>query len=125
MTLRTYLTMMLLATAICWSAFAVVINSVNPDTTNWIGFLLFYGSLFMSLVGTSALIGFLIRFIVLKRELVFRQVVIAFRQAFSFSILIIALLFLQAQGMLTWYNMIFLVIALTVLEFFLISYKRT
>jgi hypothetical protein len=116
--------MMLLATAICWSAFAVVINSVDPATTNWIGFLLFYGSLFMSLVGTSALIGFLIRFIVLKRELVFRQVVIAFRQAFSFSALIIALLFFQAQGMLTWYNMIFLVIALTVLEFFLISYKR-
>jgi len=115
---------MLLATAICWSAWAVVINSINPETTNWIGFVLFYTSLFLSLVGTSTIIGFVIRFAALKQELVFRQVAIAFRQSFSFAALIVALLILQASHMLVWYNMIFLIIGLTVLEFFLISYKR-
>ncbi len=124
MTLKTYLTMMLLATAICWSAWAVVINSINPETTNWIGFVLFYTSLFLSLVGTSTIVGFVIRFVALKQELVFRQVAIAFRQSFSFAALIVALLIMQALHMLVWYNMIFLIIGLTVLEFFLISYKR-
>ena len=115
---------MLLGTAICWAAWAVVINTVNPETTNNIGFLLFYSSLFLALVGSSAVIGFLSRFILLRQELVFRQVVISFRQSFLFAAVIIASLVLQSFKMLTWYNAWFLVAALTVLEFFLISYKR-
>jgi len=115
---------MLLATAICWSALAVVINIVDPETTNNIGFTLFYVSLFLSLVGTSAIVGFLFRFIAMRKELVFRQVFIAFRQSFLFSAVIIAAFILQSFRMLTWYNALFLVIAVTVLEFFLISYKR-
>ena len=124
MTLKTYLTIMLLATAICWAAWTVVINSINPETTNSVGFLLFYASLFLAIVGTSAVFGFLIRFILLRKELIFRQVAIAFRQSFLFAAVIIVSLILQSFKMLTWYNALFLVIALTVLEFFLISYKR-
>ncbi|PIT93770.1 hypothetical protein COU00_02555 [Candidatus Falkowbacteria bacterium CG10_big_fil_rev_8_21_14_0_10_43_11] len=124
MTLKTYLTIMFLATAICWAAWAVVINSINPETTNVIGFLLFYSSLFLAIVGTSAIFGFLIRFILLRKELVFRQVAISFRQSFLFASVIIASLILQSFRMLTWYNVLFLVVAVTVLEFFLISYKR-
>lgn len=124
MTLKTYLTIMILATSVCWSAWAVVINSINPQTTNWIGFSLFYASLFLSIVGTAALVGFVIRFILLRQDLVFRQVAIAFRQSFLFAIIIVASLILQSFRMLTWYNAILLIAGLTVLEFFLISYKR-
>ena len=124
MTLKTYLTMMLLATAICWSAWAVVINSINPETTNIIGFLLFYISLFLAIIGSIAILGFLVRFVLLRQELVFRQVAIAFRQSFSFAILIIVLLILQSFSMLTWWNILLLIAGLTMLEFFLISYKR-
>jgi len=124
MTLKTYLTIMLLATAICWTAWAIVINSIDPETTNIIGFLLFYASLFLSLVGTSAIIGFFIRFVALRRELIFRQVAVSFRQSFLFSVIIIVSLILQSFQMLTWYNALFLIAALTVFEFFLISYKR-
>ncbi|PIR92893.1 hypothetical protein COT99_03805 [Candidatus Falkowbacteria bacterium CG10_big_fil_rev_8_21_14_0_10_43_10] len=115
---------MLLATAICWTAWAIVINSIDPETTNIIGFLLFYASLFLSLVGTSAIIGFFIRFVALRRELIFRQVAVSFRQSFLFSVIIIVSLILQSFQMLTWYNALFLIAALTVFEFFLISYKR-
>ncbi|OGF28666.1 hypothetical protein A2477_00515 [Candidatus Falkowbacteria bacterium RIFOXYC2_FULL_47_12] len=124
MTLKTYLTIMLLATGICWAAWAVVVQSINPETTNWIGFLLFYVSLFLAVVGSSALVGFCVRFILLRKELAFHQVAIAFRQSFLFAVIIVGALILQAFRMLTWYNALFMVIALTVLEFFLISYKR-
>jgi hypothetical protein len=115
---------MLLATGICWAAWAVVVQSINPETTNWIGFLLFYGSLFLAVVGTSALVGFCIRFVLLRKELVLRQVAVAFRQSFLFAVIIVGSLILQSFRMLTWYNALLLVVALTVLEFFLISYKR-
>lgn len=124
MTLKTYLIIMLLATAICWAAWAIVINSIDPETTNLVGLLLFYASLFLAIVGTSAILGFLVRFILLRQELVFRQVVRAFRQSFLFAAIIIASLVLQSIQLFTWYNALFLIIGLTVLEFFLISYKR-
>jgi hypothetical protein len=124
MTLKTYLTIMLLATGICWAAWAVVVQSINPETTNWVGFLLFYVSLFLAIVGASALVGFCVRFLLLRKDMVFRQVAIAFRQSFLFAIIIVGALLLQAFRMLTWYNAVFLVIALSVLEFFFISYKR-
>jgi len=115
---------MLLATGICWSAWAVVLNSVNPQTTNWIGFVLFYVSLFLSVVGTTAIFGFFIRFILMRKDLVFRQVAVAFRQSFLFAIILVGSLILQSYRMLTWYNAVLLVVGLTALEFFLISYKR-
>ncbi|PIR92047.1 hypothetical protein COU01_03850 [Candidatus Falkowbacteria bacterium CG10_big_fil_rev_8_21_14_0_10_44_15] len=124
MTLKTYLTIMLLATAICWAAWVVVINSIDPETTNLVGLLLFYASLFLAIVGASAILGFLVRFILLRQELVFRQVVRAFRQSFLFAAVIVASLILQSFQLFTWYNALFLIIGLTVLEFFLISYKR-
>jgi len=125
MSLKGYLINMIMATIVCWVAFLFIILSVNPFSTNWLGFLLFYISLFLSLVGTSAIIGFFIRFIALKKELAFRSVTEAFRQSFLFSFLIVASLFLLSKNLFSWFNLIFLVIGLSVLEFFLISYKRS
>lgn len=124
MTLKAYLITMLSATAICWVIFLFIIFTVNPQITNWLGFLLFYLSLFLALTGTAAVIGFSIRFIALKRELAFRAVIIAFRQSFLFAFLIVAVMFLFSKNLLTWFNLILLVIGLTLLEYFLISYKQ-
>jgi hypothetical protein len=115
---------MLTTTLLCWTAFVFVLFNVNPEITNWLGFLLFYLSLFLSLVGTSAIIGFLIRFIGLKHELAFRSVKDAFRQSFLFSFFIAATLLLLSQNLFSWVNLFLLVIGLSVLEFFMISYSK-
>lgn len=123
MTLRSYLTIMIITTICSWFVFFVVLNIVNPETTNWIGFVLFYFSLFLSITGTSAILGFLVRFIGLRHELAFCAVKIAFRQSFLFAFLIIISLFLLANDLFTWVNLILLIIGLSILEFFLISDK--
>ncbi len=124
MTLRSYLIIMLTTTLLCWAAFIFVLWNVNPEITNWLGFLLFYLSLFLAMVGTGALIGFVIRFVGLKHELAFRSVRDAFRQSFLFSFLIIAVLFLLSKNLFSWLNLFLLVVGLSVLEFFLISYRK-
>lgn len=124
MTLRNYLIIMLAATIICWALFAAIVFMVNPEATSWIGFFLFYFSLFLSLVGTAAITGFVIRFFALKHELAWRSVKNAFRQSFLFALLIVIILFLLANNLFNWLNMVLLVIGLTVLEFFLLSYDR-
>lgn len=125
MTLRSYLTIMSLATAICWAVFVLVVNMVDPFVTNWIGFALFYGSLFLSVMGTAAIIGFLIRFSFLKHELVFRSVRAAFRQSFLIGFLIVAVLILISQDLFTWVNLFLLIAGLTLIEYFLVTYNRS
>lgn len=115
---------MIIAALICWTAFGFILWTVNPEVTNWIGFLLFYLSLFLAASGTAAIIGFTVRFIGLKHELVFNSVKAAFRQSFLFAFLIIAALFLLSKGLFSWLNLILLIVGLSVLEFFMISYKN-
>jgi hypothetical protein len=118
MTLKMYLLIMSIASALSWAFFFFVIFSVNAFTTNWVGFALFYASLFISLIGTITLLGFVLRFTVLRKELVFRLVSAAFRQSFLFSFLVISILFLLSKDLFTWINAALLAMSLTVLEFF-------
>lgn len=124
MSLRLYLLIMSVMTAFCWLVFGYIIWTVNPQTTNGTGFFLFYLSLFLALAGTAAIIGFVARFVFLKRELVINTVITAFRQSFLFSALLTAALFLSARGLLTWLNLLILIIGLSLLEFFLLSYNK-
>lgn len=124
MKLRWYLTAMIAATAICWSVFTYVVQTVNPEITNWVGFLLFYLSLFFSIVGSASVIGFIIRFIALKNKLILSSVKDAFRQSFLFSFFIVAVLYLLSKGLFSWLNLALLIIGLSVLEFFILSYSK-
>jgi len=124
MTLKGYLTLMSLSTLLCWGAWIYILFNIDPETSNYLGFVLFYATLFLSLSGTFAILGLVLRFVALKRKLVFHFVGTAFRQSFLFSFLILAILFLQARGLLTWLNLIFLAGALVLLEFFWLSYNQ-
>jgi hypothetical protein len=125
MTLKNYLLVMAVLTAICWGIFVFVARLVNPEATNWLGYSLFYSALFLSLSGTTALIGFIFRFVALKKELAFNLVKVAFRQSFLFSLFIVFLLILKSQHLFNWLNLFLLVIIFAVLELFLISYKKS
>lgn len=125
MTLKNYLFVMSTLTVICWGIFLFVANLVDPTATNWIGYVLFYLALFLSLSGTSALIGFLFRFVALKKELAFNLVKVAFRQSFLFSLFIVFLLILKSQQLFNWVNLVLLVIVFTILELFFINYKKS
>jgi hypothetical protein len=125
MTLSRYLKMMITTTLFCWLCWVYILFTIDPEITNWIGFSLFYSSLFFSLIGTAAIIGFLIRFAVLHQELAFRAVKESFRQSFLFSFLITASLFLSSVNLFTWLNLGLLVVGLSALEFLLLSFTKS
>ncbi len=124
MTLKNYLTLMIIATLACWGAFLFILNTVNPEITNWLGFILFYSSLFLAVSGLAAIVGFLIRFWLLKQKLVFYSVNSAFRQSFLFGLLVISTLLLLANKLFTIFNVLLLVVIITLIEFFLISHRK-
>ncbi|MFZ4648621.1 MAG: hypothetical protein ACOYMB_03220 [Patescibacteria group bacterium] len=121
MTLKNYLIFMSSTTGVCWGAFAFVAGLIDPSKTNWLGFVLFYLSLFLALAGTFALVGFLFRFIVFKGEVAFRAVKLAFHQSFVFSSFVIILLLLASRDLLTWFNSSLLALLFLVFEFFVAS----
>jgi hypothetical protein len=125
MTLKSYLLVMSVLTGISWGIFIFVASLVDPTLTNWLGFLLFYLALFVALSGTIFLVGFVIRFIALKRELAFNLVKSAFRQSFLLALFIVFLLVLKAQDLFAWLNISLLVVIFAILELFLISYKKS
>ncbi|MDD2757869.1 MAG: hypothetical protein PHD72_00655 [Patescibacteria group bacterium] len=105
MTLRQYLIIMSIATAVCWAVWASVVFFYDPQSAGFIGFSLFYLSLFLSLLGTFSVIGFFIRAKMVKNdEIVFRYIKKTFRQGIFFATFILLLLFLQQHKLLTWWN---------------------
>lgn len=124
MTLKNYLILMLAATVLCWGAFIMVADTVNPFTTNFLGLALFYVSLFLALTGTFAIAGFLVRFAILKQALAFRLVTNAFRQSFLLALLVIASMILQSFRIFSWLNFFLLAGGTAGLEYFLIANSR-
>ena len=117
MTLRQYLILMTLGTLICWVAWVFVIFNLDPYQAGFISFLFFYASLFLALLGTFSVCGFLVRRRLLKDdEVVFRHVKKTFRQGIIFSVFILLVLFLLQLKLLAWWNLTLLVLLLVSLE---------
>jgi len=125
MTLKNYLIIMSVLTAICWGVFVFIINLVDPTRTNWLGFLLFYAALFLAVAGTAALLGFVVRFKLLRHELAFRVVRLAFKQSFIFALFIVCLFILLSRNLFSWLNLLMLIIIFAIWEFFSSSKKTS
>ncbi len=124
MTLRQYLALMAVGTALAWTAVGLIVGTVDPTDTQPLVFGIFYASIFLALTGTLSVIGFLLRAALLRQQFVVsRHVAVSFRQAILLALLIVVALFLQSKSLLTWWNALLIVAALTVLEFFFISAK--
>ncbi|MFA6604512.1 MAG: hypothetical protein WCS88_00765 [Patescibacteria group bacterium] len=116
---------MLLATVLAWFGFFIIIRSFDPTDGSWLIFSMFYSTLFLSILGTLSLLGFLSRSIFFRKKARPRLLAIeSFRQAIIFSAVLILALMLQAGRVLTWWNMTLLVILATVIEFVILVFRQ-
>lgn len=108
---------MSLGTALCWIAWFFVIRNIDPSSGGLLGFTFFYLSLFLAVVGTFSVGGFLFRRAIMKKdEIVFRHVRHTFRQSIIVGILAVFALFLLGARLLTWWNGLLLVALLLIFE---------
>ena len=127
MSLRSYLFLMSIASLLSWAVLFFVVFSISPSNDNFIGLISFYLSLFMAIVGTYSVCGFLIRRLVMKNDgVVFRHVRRTFRQGILLGLAVILILLLLAQGLLFWWNAIILVVFFIFVELIIFSnYKHS
>ena len=123
MSLRNYLLLMLLATLACYLAFAAVIFFFDPQLGGPLILIIFYFSLLLALCGTFAIAGLLLRLFLTKSPLVFKMVIISFRQGIWLALLAVISLYLKSVRILSWKNLLPLVLGFILLELFFISYK--
>lgn len=124
MTLRQLIVITAIATIICWLLWLMVIIQVDPAEGGSLALVLFYASLFAALVGTFFLSSFAFRRLFAKFVLEYKLVGTSFRQSIFFALLIIGALLLQSYSLLNWWNLITLILAVTIIEFFFLNYRR-
>ncbi|HMB26332.1 MAG TPA: hypothetical protein VKP03_02860 [Patescibacteria group bacterium] len=125
MTVKQYLIILGLCTALCWLGWILVITLLNPFTSGSLALLLFYLSLGLALIGGFSILGFVIRvFVFTRNEVPSREISISSRQALLFTILIIVSLILQSFRLLTWWSICFMALLAGFTELFFLSYKK-
>jgi hypothetical protein len=124
MSLRAYLTLMAFGTIVAAATFFLVLFRVDPAAAGALGFSLFYLSLFFSVCGLVSIVGFLTRVSLHRDEMLSCLVGLSFRQAVLLSALAVGALALHARGLLSWWNSLLLVAAVTVIEFIFVSVEK-
>jgi hypothetical protein len=125
MNVRQSVILMVVVTVLSWGGWLAVLFFIDPEATGQTGFFLFYLSIFFALTGTFSLIGFFARYLFTRQFPQFEKLQIAFRQALFFGIIFTSYLYMQANHLLTWLNALVLVFVVTILEFLIISLKKS
>jgi hypothetical protein len=125
MTLRQYLFWMLLFTTVCWLGWVSIVSTVDPSGAGWIGLFIFYAALCLALIGTFSVIGLAVRSFFHRHEPVSRHAATSLRQSLLLTVFIAGSLMLRTHSLLTWWNLLLFIASLTIMEFFLISYRSS
>ncbi len=105
MSVKQYLATMAFATLLGWGVWVLVLFYIDPTVADMVGFIFFYASLFLSLLGTYSVIALALKVIFIKNDvIIFRHTKKTFKQAFIFSTYLIISLFLLQKNLLNCWN---------------------
>src|SRR5512135_355638 len=98
MSLRTYLSVMGFGVVLAAATFFLVVFRTEPASAGWLGFTLLYLSLFLTLVGAVSIIGFVVRVLMHRDEMLSKLVTLSFRQAVLLSVIAVGALMLHSRS---------------------------
>lgn len=124
MTLKQLVILIGSATLLLWLGWAWIIDSIDPFSTNLLGFVMFYLTLFLALCGTLSLATLYAKKSSYPKELSFHLVSMAFRQGVLLSAMITGLLYLQGGHLIRWWNIILLFAVVVMIEVVFLKTKR-
>ena len=102
MTFRFYLFIMTLATVAAWIAWVIVINAIDPVRAGVLGFILFFVTLAIALIGSLSILGIGIRVWLRPEGSIARQTSRSVRHAVLLTLLFSLSLLLASNGLLRW-----------------------
>jgi len=124
MSLKVFSILIAFGTIISWLGLGMIILYFDPTQTSFLGFSLFYLSLFLGFSGTIFLLADFLKGKIFKKQLVFIRVRNSVRHAILFTILFTSWAFLKSHDLLRIWNLLLLILILAILEFFFISAQK-
>ncbi len=121
MTLKAYLWGMRIMTLISLAAFGAVVYFFDPESSGFIGKILFYSVLFFLLSSFFNLVLLFFRRKMLGTDAAFLTVGLSFRQSLLLSLLCIGLLVLQSFRMLVWWDGLLVLAGIFLIELYFLS----
>ncbi len=121
MSLRLYLVIMSIVSVCAWIAWFIVIHTIDPTRSGFLGFFLYFVTLGISVLSSLTFLGTLVRVWFKKNELVYRHVIRSLRQGLILTSLFIVALILFGIGLLVWWVLLLLVLIAAVLEVILLG----
>jgi len=110
-----------IGTFLSWATWTIVIFRIDPISGGLIARTLFMTSLWLALVGTGTVLGFLGRYLFLRQALVYRHLGVASRQATIVATTIIFGLILQSARSLTIVTGGLVIVIATAIEVFILA----
>lgn len=121
MSLVRFLIALGIGSALSWTAWILVLTTLDPFRGGLIVIILFYGSGALALLGTLTLGGFWLRYWLEKEKIPFQQIGIALRQATTITAAVIIGLLLQASRLLSGWTLAILIVLVIVVELFFLA----
>jgi len=124
MTLRQYLVVLALGTAISISAWCIVMIAIDPVTAGFLAYFVFYLTLGAGIAGLSTMIGTTLRSWKYPNRPIDHAVARSFRQGILLSSLFIACSVLLSRELFSFGTMMLLVLLVALVEFLLLSISQ-
>ncbi|HLD20039.1 MAG TPA: hypothetical protein VJB93_02230 [Patescibacteria group bacterium] len=124
MSLKRYTVALLIGTLVMWIAWSGVLVFIDPFASGMFGVVLFYATLVCGLVGTFAMIGLGYHAIRTRGALGEHDVVVSFRHAVWYALVVNFALYLQAHGLFPWTNILLFIFLFAMIELLLLSRSR-
>jgi len=107
---------MALVSLSAWIAWFIVIYTIDPTKSGFLGFFLFFVTLGISVLASVTLLGTLLRVWIKKDQVVYRHVIRSLRQGLILTALFLAALLLSGIGLLVWWVLVLIVFIASILE---------
>lgn len=121
MSLVRFLIILTLGSALSWTAWVLVLSTLDPTSGGLISLVLFYCSFFLALFGSASIIGFFLRYWLEKETILFRQIGVALRHGLLVSSGSTFALLLQSRRLLSVWSVLVLVVLVIVIELFFLA----
>jgi hypothetical protein len=108
-----------------WASFFLVVTRLDPE--EFLGplpFVAFYVTLFIAVTATASIASFYIRVLLSRNRVYYNNLNISIREGVFVSSLVLMFLALQYYRVLTIWDGILLIVAMILLEIFLLSRKK-
>jgi len=117
---------MLMGTILCWGAWGIVITNIDPFETSSVGHAFFYLSLTFALIGTLTIVSYAAVYFQNRGSALplYRLVQKSFVYGLTSTFLLVALLYLQQEQYLHYWNFGILIVIVIFLLFLRLSTRR-